>query len=183
MFGNILATARGLFESEGFAYVSTNRIAEQANISVSSLYQYFPNCESIAYEEVSAQAVSEMKQHALEVMNLPIEESIPKHIGWVFDIFEEHYFVLLELIDKVPELRHQAQAYSFDNLIHRTTSTYLQEHFYGVDRPVIDKKVYVIVKSVIGTIRGHLGDKSAYINRDELIEELAQFILVYSSRM
>ena len=186
MFNKILLTAKELFATEGYAYVSTNRIAEQANISIGSLYVYFPNCESIAlelYEEASRHAVNEMKQHAIEVMNLPLEESVQKHINWVFEIFEKDQFVLLELVDEIPELRRHSQVFSFDNLIHRTTSTYLEEHFQGVDPQKIEKTVYVIVKGVIGNIRRFLDDKPSFINREELIEELAKFVFSYASQL
>src|SRR5215468_399334 len=42
----IEATARILVR-EGFDHASTNRIAEQAGVSVGSLYQYFPSKEAL----------------------------------------------------------------------------------------------------------------------------------------
>ena len=43
----ILAAAAHIFATHGYAAGTTNRIAEQARISIGSLYQYFPNKDSI----------------------------------------------------------------------------------------------------------------------------------------
>lgn len=43
----ILAAATQLFVNDGFASATTARIAERAGVSVGSLYQYYPNKESL----------------------------------------------------------------------------------------------------------------------------------------
>ncbi|XVV15356.1 TetR/AcrR family transcriptional regulator [Actinoplanes sp. CA-131856] len=43
----ILAAAAHVFAEHGYAAGTTNRIAERARVSIGSLYQYFPNKESI----------------------------------------------------------------------------------------------------------------------------------------
>lgn len=48
----ILDAARAVFAEHGYAAGTTNRIAEQAAISVGSLYQYFPNKDAILVELV-----------------------------------------------------------------------------------------------------------------------------------
>lgn len=46
----ILASAAHVFADFGYAAGTTNRIAERAGISIGSLYQYFPNKDSILVE-------------------------------------------------------------------------------------------------------------------------------------
>lgn len=46
----ILAAAAHVFADFGYAAGTTNRIAERADISIGSLYQYFPNKDSILIE-------------------------------------------------------------------------------------------------------------------------------------
>lgn len=43
----ILEAARRVFAKRGYAAGTTNRIAEEASVSIGSLYQYFPNKDSI----------------------------------------------------------------------------------------------------------------------------------------
>ncbi|MFT4046015.1 MAG: TetR/AcrR family transcriptional regulator [Solimonas sp.] len=43
----ILEAAARILASEGYAAMSTNRVAERAGVSVGSLYQYFPNKDAL----------------------------------------------------------------------------------------------------------------------------------------
>lgn len=182
LFNQITRSAKTLFEREGYAYVSTNQIAEHANISIGSIYQYFSNCESIAlaiYEEASTRASLEMKRKAFEILSLPLRESIPRLMVTLIEIFEADRFALLQLIDEVPELRTAAQAVSFDNLIHASVGAYLQQHYPDVDETLIARKVYVLEKSVNGTIRRYLEERPEHISREEFIDEIALMLLLY----
>ncbi|MGA8744412.1 MAG: TetR/AcrR family transcriptional regulator [Solirubrobacterales bacterium] len=48
-FDAILAAAAQVFERQGYAGATTNRIAERAGVSIGSLYQYFPNKDAILF--------------------------------------------------------------------------------------------------------------------------------------
>lgn len=50
----ILDAARRVFEEHGYSHGTTNRIADEAGLSVGSLYQYFPNKDAILVELVDA---------------------------------------------------------------------------------------------------------------------------------
>ncbi len=45
---SILTAAAQVFEEQGYAAGTTNRIAERAGVSIGTLYQYFPNKETLA---------------------------------------------------------------------------------------------------------------------------------------
>jgi len=46
----IVSAAAYILKREGWARLTTNRIAERAGVNIASLYQYFPNKEAIAHE-------------------------------------------------------------------------------------------------------------------------------------
>ena len=182
LFDKILTTAKALFERHGFAHVTTNRIAEQANISIGSLYQYFTNCESIAlavYERACAKAALAMKRKTLESLGLPLETSIPKHIEWVFDIYERDCYALLQLINEVPELRRVSQPLSISSLMSQTSQVFLEQHFIGVNRAIIARKAYVLDKSVMGVISQYLEDRPEFLSRNEAIAETTDLVQQY----
>jgi AcrR family transcriptional regulator len=54
----ILEAAAQVFERQGYAATTTNRIAERAGVSIGSLYQYFPNKDAIL--------VALVQQHIIE---------------------------------------------------------------------------------------------------------------------
>src|SRR5512146_42152 len=74
------ATARILVR-EGFDRASTNRIAEEAGVSIGSLYQYFPGKEALvgAVIDRHKQELREVAREVLaEIVTLPLEEAVGK---------------------------------------------------------------------------------------------------------
>jgi AcrR family transcriptional regulator len=183
VYDKIIATAKSLFKQYGYAYVSTNRIADKANISIGSLYQYFRNGEAIAlavYEEACSKAALTMKRRTLESLSAPIEVSVPRLTEWVFEVFEKDRYALLQLINEVPELRRAAQPLSFESLIHHTTQMFFEQHFTDVDRAVIARKAYIIDKCVIGVISRYLDEKPDCLNKNQAISEITEFVTHYA---
>ena len=186
LFDKIIATAKTLFEQEGYAYVTTNRIAEKANISIGSLYQYFKNSESIAlavYEDACARAALTMKRMVLETLALPVEKKIRIHVEQLFDIFEKDHYALLRLIYEIPELRNAARPLSFTNLISHTTQMGLQQSFTGLDRETVVRKSYVIDRCALGLVSRFLDEKPDFFSRKEAIDEVAELLLQYLARL
>jgi AcrR family transcriptional regulator len=182
LFDKIIATAKMLFERDGYAFVTTNKIAEQANISIGSLYQYFKNCESIAlvvYENACAKAALEIKRKTLQSLGRPLETSIPRHIEHLFNIFEADRYALLQLVNEVPELRRISQPVALDSLCYHTAQMFLEQYFTEVDPAVIARKAYFINKCVLGMISWYLDERPALIGKDEVIAEMTELIYRY----
>jgi AcrR family transcriptional regulator len=183
LYDKIIAAAKTLFKQHGYAYVSTNRIAEKANISIGSLYQYFANRESIAlavYEDACSKAALTMKRKTLESLSATFEESVPELIGWVFEVFEKDRYALLQLINEVPELRRAAQPFSFDNLIQRTTQMFFEQHFAHVAPAIIARKSYIIDKCVMAVISRYLDERPDFMNKTQVVSEITELVLRYS---
>lgn len=97
---DILTAAAQVFEAHGYAAGTTNRIAQRAGVSIGTLYQYFPNKESLA--------VALLERHLAEGM---------RHMaGWVAGCIATprslhdtlHVFVegMLDLHADSPRLQH-----------------------------------------------------------------------------
>jgi AcrR family transcriptional regulator len=186
LFDRIVVTAKTLFERNGYAFVTTNMIANEANISIGSLYQYFKNCESIAlavYEDACAKAALTMKRRTIEILNYPVGTSASKDIERLFDIFEKDRYALLQLINEVPELRRISQPLSFDSLNFHTTRMFLEQVFTDADKETIARKAYIINKCVLGTISRYLDDRTDSITRDEVIAELTHLVQQYTNTL
>ena len=70
----ICGAAARLMEEEGYAAVTTNRVAERAGVSVGSLYEYFPNKQSIVAAALAAalrDIVAEVGRSLHEALALP----------------------------------------------------------------------------------------------------------------
>jgi len=93
------AAAR-VFEERGYAGATTNRIAERAGVSIGSLYQYFPNKESIL-------AVL-LEEHTQEVANAV--EAVRRHVAEephdLIGVLEHFVEDMVALHSKNPRLQH-----------------------------------------------------------------------------
>ncbi|WP_031467031.1 TetR/AcrR family transcriptional regulator [Sciscionella sediminilitoris] len=109
----ILTAAAHVFAEHGYAAGTTNRIAEQARISIGSLYQYYPNKDAI---------LSELLLRHLDVAAasgpLPPEGSLEEIIrGQVRAVIENHrddpqlLRVLIEQAPRSPELLAKIDQY------------------------------------------------------------------------
>ena len=182
LYDKILTTARELFERDGFAYVTTNAIAETAQISIGSLYQYFKNCESIAlavYENACGSAALTMKRMTLDSLALPLEESTSRHIELLIDIFEKNYYALFQIINEVPELRRVARPMSFETLISHTTQIALEQRFPKTDRLTIARKAYVLNRAVLGVLSGYVEEAPDFLKRKEVVAEMVALVHQY----
>lgn len=95
-----MEAAARVFEEHGYAGATTNRIAERAGVSIGSLYQYFPNKESIL-------AVL-LEQHTQEVANAV--EAIRRHVAEephdLVGVLQHFVEDMVELHSKNPRLQH-----------------------------------------------------------------------------
>lgn len=83
----ILQATAELIESSGYANLTTNHVAQRAGISIGSLYQYFPNKESIcrALAERHFKLISERYSHNLgDLTGLPIEAQVQRSVHSAF---------------------------------------------------------------------------------------------------
>lgn len=82
----LVASAR-VFAEEGYAAATTNRIAEQAGVSVGSLYQFFPH--KAALLQALRERIMTQMQQGLSVVFLSSDElSLPQLIDRVFAVFQ-----------------------------------------------------------------------------------------------
>jgi AcrR family transcriptional regulator len=96
----IVEAAARVFEERGYAGATTNHIAERAGVSIGSLYQYFPNKESILavlleeHTRDAADTVEAIRRHVAEE---------PHDLVGVLEHFVED---MVALHSKNPRLQH-----------------------------------------------------------------------------
>lgn len=106
----ILDAAAHVFAEYGYAAGTTNRIAEQARVSIGSLYQYYPNKDAILVELVTRHLDAGMA-----AMSRRQEEPLPDSLEEIIRVFarvsiENHrddpqlLRVMVEQTPRVPDL-------------------------------------------------------------------------------
>ncbi len=109
----ILEAAAQVFESEGYAVGTTNRIAERAGVSIGSLYQYFPNKDAILvalverHVEEGVEAVGPLLL-ALPERQPPLREALTGLVSAMVELHRHRpalHRVLFEEAPRPPQLQ------------------------------------------------------------------------------
>lgn len=94
-YEHILDTAEALILENGYDAMTTNAIAERADVSIGSLYQYFPNKDAILLalseryvEQRRALSANMADEHAIKT--LPLPELVEFLIEPIIAFYEQH---------------------------------------------------------------------------------------------
>lgn len=93
------ATAR-LLESSGFAQLTTNHVAQLAGVSIGSLYEYFPDKETLVAEltrRTIREILAEVGDGLQSAIALGGEPGLRRGIGILFDAVERRRALVREL--------------------------------------------------------------------------------------
>lgn len=98
-YRHILETAAALFAEHGIDQVTTNHIADSAEISIGSIYQFFPNKEAII-EGLVEQYMADAQQVFPRTLDTsrPIEDVIRQVLGGFMQFSEEKRGVQVVMI-------------------------------------------------------------------------------------
>lgn len=184
----ILAAAAQVFETHGYAAGTTNRIAEQAEVSVGTLYQYFPSKEAVAVALLEGHIretnrklhewVGHMvsKQHGLR-------EAMEDYTRGVMEVHEARprlQHILLEET-RLPERLHQVLLAAERQAIEAMAG--LLRLFPDVRRDALDRSGYFVIHTVESlTHRFAAHPDEELVGKDDFVAELVSMLEAYLTR-
>lgn len=125
----ILGAARRILVKHGLAALTTNKVAELAGVSIGSLYQYFPNKDSLLAElqqrhmdEGTALAVERMAT----VADLPPREAVRAMVSLMIELHRQDPALHHALVAQVP--RGLAQLSALEQQTVPMVTAYLTMH-------------------------------------------------------
>src|SRR4051812_18268513 len=101
----ILTAAAHVFAEHGYAAGTTNRIAEQARVSIGSLYQYYPNKDAILLELLTRHLDAGMATSRRRRADAPpdsLEDVIRTHVRAVIDNHRDDPNLLRVMFEQAP---------------------------------------------------------------------------------
>lgn len=177
----ILAATEELIAEEGFASVRTGAIAERARANIASLYQYFPNRETILltlYENAANDGAHKLNDLATRIVHDDLESVVPRILKLLLSHYERHAAVLLRMASEVPEIRRATRVVPFEKMIGSTIRFYLRQHpeFRLKDTP---RHLFFLENLVVGNLSRYVTDPPVGLSRTEFINHLARIIGAY----
>jgi AcrR family transcriptional regulator len=170
----IEATARILVR-DGFDRASTNRIAQEAGVSVGSLYQYYPGKEALvaAVMERHNQDLMQVVRDALaEVAGEPLERATRKLVAAAIEAHRVDPQLHRVLAEQTPRTGALANIEAFNSGAHDLFRAYLEGRRDELRVPDLDLAAFVCVTSIEALTH------TAVLHRPEVLSDEAVEILV-----
>jgi len=146
----IEATARILVR-EGFDKASTNRIAEEAGVSIGSLYQYYPCKEALVAAVIARHNQDLMKvvRDALaEVAGQPLEQATRKLVAASIDAHRLDPRLHRVLAEQTPRTGALVNVETFNSEIYGLFRAYLESHRHELRGVDLGLAAFVCVTSI-----------------------------------
>jgi AcrR family transcriptional regulator len=179
----ILAVAQSLFVAQGYSGTTTNAIAAAAQVSIGSLYQFFPDKAAIL-QALSLQHAVQLRQHltaildTAEVAALPLAAYLDRLIDATEQFFIEnpgYQAIYMEVQGTMPELDEIDRALDME-LIQDLSAAFSQRHA-ALTPEDCDAIGFVLVKSVGNILWLSLAQEEKF--RQRLVVETKRLALSY----
>ncbi len=175
------STARVLRE-KGYGNTTTNAIAQQAGVSIGSLYQYFPNKESLAakvFQKLIKSDLDFIAQCFAQNAELSMRESWSKFIRALFERYESDVLLRRVLVEQCSLFDGRDEFVNFKKSL--TQLFYLEFCGRGLVLTEIRSLTiaFVVINALEGILRAAVITGEISLEREEILRETEQLIHSY----
>jgi AcrR family transcriptional regulator len=179
---SIVEAAERLLKLDSFANLSTNRIAEAAGVSVGSLYQYFPNKESIVAELARAmdlRALSLLQARAGQISAASAREAVHAFVDILLDARMGSLNLRRQLLEQVPRHWFMEESTRVDIEVQGFVCAFLRARSAEVDAGNPELATFVLFHAVESVVEAAVAGRVASIEDGSLRRELVRLVLRY----
>lgn len=173
------ATAR-LLVTIGYIAITTNKVAEKAGVGIGSLYEYFPNKESLVaalIERNSMEIVKEIQLGMERALQKPHEEALRFWLEKMVDALDERRDEVRVVIFEVPFLRQMPLLETMPKTLMNVAFSAHKRANDRVQFTYPKAAVYHLTSMVSAAIINMVVHPPKHIPREILLDELAELIL------
>jgi AcrR family transcriptional regulator len=189
----ILEATTQVLTEQGYDSTTTNRIAERAGISIGSLYQYFPNKDSLMaalMEQHSTEIADLVEAKLREVAHAPLEIAVPELVKAVIAahaINPRLHQVLNEEIPRSQRLPQMQQTDARITALMRAYLTHWHEACSGQVHPCLqpqnlDRTIFILSRTVESLCHAAVIEHPAFVGDRQFEQEVADLLLAYLTR-
>jgi AcrR family transcriptional regulator len=176
----ILTATAHILTAEGYDRFTTNRVAECAGVSIGSLYQYFPNKESLLLalaEHHANQMVQLAQDHLEDVGDRSIPDVIQKIIEMAIATQGVNPKLHRVLHEQVPhsQVMQQLDQAKMENLLR----SFLAQRSDQLQSKNLDLTVFMIERTIRAIIYGAITEHPELLKTGELEQELTAMLSAY----
>ncbi len=175
------ATTRVLLK-DGYEACTTNRVAEVAGVSIGSVYQYFPDKESLVLavmERHQEQLQAAMVVRLSELANADLATAVHEMLGAMLEAQRLQPRLHRVLLEQVPRIGALRRLHELNGQYAPLVEAWLETHRdqLGVTNPSV--AAWVLIGAVEGVLARVLMEKPGWLELGLLQEHLTRLVLSY----
>ena len=166
----------------GSQNITTKRIAEFAGVSIGSLYQYFPNKESLLagiMDLVAKSKTAEVQKKIEEIDGKSLEEATSIMVDLALEIFLREKENVSEIFRLAPELGRLPALLKLRNSVVERLAVEMHKHHPGLADAEYLRVSFVAVNSLMGVVHTMLYDEQQSHSIEDLSTELKTMLQAY----
>ncbi|NTX03742.1 MULTISPECIES: TetR/AcrR family transcriptional regulator [Myxococcus] len=177
----LTATARLLIR-DGYEATTTNHIAQEAGVSIGSLYQYYPNKEGLVFavlEHHGTRWLAELETALRDFASAPLNIAVRAIIQQILS--SKRLRSQLDPLRHVllPVLRPLGYVDTFEQQLSRLVRTFLAARLEDIRPRELDMAVFIIVHTLEALCHSAGMDRPDYLTNEAFPEELCALVLGY----
>ena len=180
----LLKTTAELLEADGYAQLSTNKIARRAGVSIGSLYQYFPGKEALVaalieqvLEEEWAAIETEIRRHASDDVYTLTSLLVRRMLVQVQKRSRLHQV----LMEQVPREGRMARILEFNERIARGLILLMTARREEVVPKDLELAAYVVIQAITFVAKNTVLHYPERLEHPDFAEELIAMAVQYLS--
>ncbi len=175
------ATAQVLVK-EGYDKATTNRIAAAAGVSIGTLYQYFPNKESLVVA-LSRRHTDEMMK-LLSGMIVDLRDAPPRQatralIKAMCDAHAVDPALHKVLVEHLPQATFFERIHDVGHKAHQIVRHYLEAHRERIIPQDLDMAAFLVVTTVEATTHAAVLQRQDMLLNDDLVDQITRLVHQY----
>jgi AcrR family transcriptional regulator len=178
----ILEATTHILTEEGYDKANTNRIAERAGISIGSLYQYFPNKESLmaALMEQHSNEIAELVESRLKnLFDAPLENAIPELVKAVIAAHAINPRLHQVLNEEIPRSERLQQMQNADERIAELLRAYLTRWGDRIRPQNIEMTVFILSRTVESLCHSAVIENPSFVSNSQFGHEVSNLLRLY----
>lgn len=177
----VLEAAARVLVDRGYEGTTTNRIAVRAGVSVGSIYQYFPNKQSIvrALLERHVDQAMALRPAALDGDELALRERMLLSVRWFLDVHSTEPELHRILTSLAPEVIGTTVLREFEAGIRARIREVLEEYAAEVRPGDLDVASFIVATCLESLTHGAVVHHPEILRSPRLAEEMGELLVRY----
>lgn len=178
----LIATTGELVRAQGLEALTTNKVAEHANVNIATLYQYFPNKQALISALVQSYLhnLTRNLNDLLEALgDSSLEESTRLWASMAIQYYRQSGGVMEELLRGQHLIANLPEVRDFERRLMETMHRFLARQRDRLTVDNLDRATYIAFHACAAILTRHLLEPMPFYSDADIVEELALLMRRY----